>query len=238
MARAYVELAPGLVRIPTAPRDAINSFAFLEDDGSVTLVDAGLKRAPRRIEAALAELGRQPTDVRRILLTHAHLDHASGARTLKDHTHGRLATHEVESGFVRDGRPPPNDRRSFVARVLSLLPGKFAGVDVDETFADGDLLDAGGGVRVVHTPGHTPGHVSFLHERSGTLITGDSLFNWTGITFSPKYWCSDIPLSRETASRLGELDYEVAAFTHGSEIREDAREKIRAFLRRKGMVRS
>ena len=231
-----VPLAPGVHRIPTAPRSSINSFAFLEDDGSVTLVDAGLPWATRRIEAGLTELGKVPADVSRILLTHAHADHAGGARALKSRTGGSVHAHDMEAGYIRAGKPPEPDRRSFAARVFALLPTSFHGVEVDETFSDGQLLDVGGGLRVVHTPGHTPGHVSLVHEPSGTLITGDALFNWTRITFSMPWSCADIPMSRETAARLGEVDYEVAAFTHGPEIREGAREKVRAFLRRKGVV--
>lgn len=235
MART-VQLAPGVLRIPTAPANGINSFAFVEDDGTVTLVDAGLKGAPRKIEAALAEVGKAPADVARILLTHAHTDHAGGARALKERTGGRLSAHEHEARYLRDGLHPPIDEGTVVGRVLAYAVRGAAPVGVDETFSDGQLLDVGGGLRVVHTPGHTPGHVSFLHERSGTLITGDAIFNVRGLTYSPAFFCSDVPVSRETAARLGGLDYEVAAFTHGREIRENAREAVRAFLRRRRTV--
>ena len=157
---------------------------------------------------------------------------------MRERTGGRLHAHEHDASYLRDGRPPPVDTRSFVARVMALAPwNRYAPVEVDETFTDGDVLDVAGGLRAIHTPGHTPGHASFLHEPSGVLITGDALFNWRSkITFSMKNSCNNIPLSRETAARLGDVDYELAAFTHGPEIRENAREKIRGFLRQKGVV--
>jgi glyoxylase-like metal-dependent hydrolase (beta-lactamase superfamily II) len=77
------------------------------------------------------------------------------------------------------------------------------------------------------------GHVSLMHEASGVLLVGDALFNNLGIGFSFAPACSDIPLSRETAGRLGELDFEVAAFMHGPEIREGAHEKVRGFIKRR-----
>jgi glyoxylase-like metal-dependent hydrolase (beta-lactamase superfamily II) len=84
---------------------------------------------------------------------------------------------------------------------------------------------------VLHTPGHSPGHCSFLHERSGVLVTGDALFNLRSkIRYSFKLFCSNHELSKQTAERLGEVDYEVAAFTHGPEIRERARDRVRSFL--------
>ena len=84
-----VELSPGVVRIPTIGAASTNSFAFVDDDGSVTLVDCGLKRAPGRIVAGLRAIGRHPSDVTRILLTHAHLDHAGGAADMAARTGAR-----------------------------------------------------------------------------------------------------------------------------------------------------
>lgn len=234
MAPLTVELAPGIHRVPTAPRAAVNSFLFEEPDGSLTLLDAGLKRAPKRLLRAIGSLGKTPADVRRIVLTHAHADHAGGARRMVRESGARLLAHDDDAGYLRGGQIPPRDPRSITARILGFLPGgDFDAVEVDETVSDGQLLDVAGGLRVVHTPGHTPGHISLLHEGSGTLVTGDALFNWIGITFSVRFFNHDIEMSKETAWRLGDLDYEVAAFTHGPEIRDRARERIKDFLVRK-----
>ena len=77
-----------------------------------------------------------------------------------------------------------------------------------------------GGIRVVHTPGHSPGHASYLHEESGVLITGDAIFNVLGRRWPLKMLCSNFAMTKKTAHRLGELEYSTAAFTHGPEIRE------------------
>jgi glyoxylase-like metal-dependent hydrolase (beta-lactamase superfamily II) len=228
-----IELAPQIFRMPTFPFDGINSFCFVEDDGSVTLVDCGLKGAPCKLVAALAELGKTPSDVRRIVLTHAHADHAGGAAKMRRTTAAPLAVHDADAAYLRSGQSPP--RESRLGKVLAMLPGGgFPAVEPDETFGDGDRLDVAGGVLVVHTPGHTPGHVSLLHEPSGVLITGDALFNVVGMRYPPRAFCTSHQLTKETAARLGELDYEVAAFTHGPEIRERARDQVRAFVTAKG----
>jgi glyoxylase-like metal-dependent hydrolase (beta-lactamase superfamily II) len=227
-----IELAPGVYRVPTMPFNSVNSFIFGEPDGSLTLVDAGLKRAPRRLLAAIAALGKQPSDVRRIVMTHAHIDHAGGLAGVQRETGARTLSHADDAGYLARGEAPPGDRRSFLARVMAMLPGgTFGPCLVDDEIADDQVLDVAGGLRVIHTPGHTPGHVSLLHEPSGVLIVGDALFNVIGMTFSIKFACADIPLSRDTAGRLGELDFEIAAFMHGAEIRERARERMREFLR-------
>ena len=160
-----IELAPGVVRIPTIGAAATNSFAFVDDDGSVTLVDCGVKRAPARIVAGLRAVGRHPGDVVRIVLTHAHSDHAGGAAEMAARTGAPVAVHERDAPYAEAGRAPDFDPSLLVGRLMTRLPaGGFPPVAVGERLSDGQVLDVGGGLRVVATPGHTPGHVSLLHE--------------------------------------------------------------------------
>ena len=228
---AAVELATGIWRIPTAPFDLINSFLLADDDGSLTLVDAGMKTADKRILGALAGLGKAPEDVRRIVLTHAHHDHAGGLARTQKATGARVISHDREATYLRTGTTPQLDRSHLKGRLANRVRGSVAKVEVAETFADGTLLPIGAGLRVVHTPGHSPGHVSLLHEPTGVLITGDAIFNVRGLRYSPATFCTDIRLSRETADRLADLDYDIAAFTHGAHIPRGGREAVRAFLR-------
>lgn len=225
-----VQLAPGVWRVPTTPFDLVNSFLLEAPDGSMTVVDAGLKRAHGKVLAALAGLGKAPQDVTSLVLSHAHLDHAGGAAGVQAATGSRVLSHDREAVYLREGRPPLQDRRQRGGRLLARMPGGFAKVDVAETFADGAVLPVGGGLTVVHTPGHTPGHCSFLHEPTGVLLTGDALFNLRSIRYSFAGFCTDVSLSRASAGRLGELDFEVAAFTHGPQITRGARDAVRAFL--------
>ena len=64
------------------------------------------------------------------------------------------------------------------------------------------------------------------------VVTGDAIFNVLGLRWPVKAFCTDFRMTQQTAHRLGELDYEVAAFTHGSELRSRPREAIRRFLLR------
>lgn len=237
MARsAAVEIAPGLYRIPTAPWDLLNSYAFVESDGGLTLVDAGLKRSPRRIGAALRSIGSAPSDVTRIVMTHAHPDHAGGLAALEGETGAPVVAHAEDAGALRAGRTPERDQSTFGGRLMQRLPGGgFTPVEVAEEFVDGQVLDVGGGLEVIHTPGHSPGHVALLHLDSRTMITGDSIFNVRGLRWPPASFCSNFRLTKETATRLAEFEYATAAFTHGPEIADDPRGAIRAYLRRQGV---
>jgi glyoxylase-like metal-dependent hydrolase (beta-lactamase superfamily II) len=229
-----ISLAPGVWRIPTIGRSAVNSFAFVNDDGTVTLVDCGLKKAPARIVAGLAAIGKRPADVTQIVLTHVHTDHVGGAAEMARTTGAPVAVHSDDASYARAGRVPAWDPTSLAGRIINRLPSqRFPPIAIATPLADGDVLDVGGGLRVVHTPGHSPGHVSLLHEPTKLLITGDALFNVLGIRWPMRSFCTDFRLTKQTAHILGELDYDVVAFTHGPEIVDRAREQVRAFLTRR-----
>jgi glyoxylase-like metal-dependent hydrolase (beta-lactamase superfamily II) len=234
MSPRVVPLAPGVWRLPTFGRALINSFAFVETDGSVTLIDAGLRGATRRLVTALGAIGARPDQVTRIVATHAHVDHIGDARRLRARTGAELHVHEHDAGYVRDGVPPPHDPTIALGKVLTFLQRRQASSDVDATYGDDDVLPVAGGLRVLHTPGHTPGHCSFLHEPSGVLVTGDALVNFRGrMNYSFAAACTDFRMSKDTAERLGDVDYDLVAFTHGPEIRDGARPAVREFLRRR-----
>lgn len=234
MTEAAIQLGESVWRIPTAPKDFINSFAIVDVDGSVTLVDCGVAKAPPKIVAGLAAMGKHPSEVTRIVLTHVHPDHAGGAAEMARRTGAPVLIHEDDRDAGAAGRVlAPSDTTILSGRIFARLgSGRFEAFEPGPALKDGDVLPLGNGLHVVHTPGHSPGHVSLLHD--DLLITGDALFNiglTGGLSYSWKFLCADFAMTKQTAHLLGELDYAVAAFTHGPEMRDGAREKIRTFLR-------
>lgn len=229
-----MSLGPNVYRIPTLG-DFINSYAFVDDDGSVTLVDCGLKRAPAKIARGLEAIGKHPRDVQRIILTHAHFDHAGGAaKVVSGSSAAGVSVHVDDAGYIESGRRAPADPGTTAGRLFGRAPwGDFRATPVEERLVDGQVLPVAGGLHVLHTPGHTPGHVSLLHPGTGILITGDSIFNMNSrMSWPAKYVCTSFRQNVETAQALGEVEYSLAAFTHGPEIRDNAREAVRDFLRR------
>ncbi|MCU0277732.1 MAG: MBL fold metallo-hydrolase [Candidatus Nanopelagicales bacterium] len=232
-----VALGAGVYRIPTAG-DYINSFALVADDGSVSLVDTGTRFARKKIVDGLAQIGKHPYDVRSIILTHAHADHAGSAAALVSRSRASGATvHVDDAERVRTGVPAPA-QGTFV-QITNKIPGfGWKPCPVVQEVHDGDMLDVAGGMSVHHTPGHTPGHISLVHRPSEVLITGDAIFNMNAkLSWPFAMACTDFPLNQQTAAVLADLDYSVAAFTHGPQIEVGAREAVRGFLRREGVVR-
>ena len=227
---AAIPLAQNIWRIPTAPMDLVNSYLFRSDDGSLALVDTGMKGAHKRIGAAIREAGGGVGDVTTIVLTHAHADHAGSAAKIAAATGRGTTVHAEDADDVRNGTGPAMDGSTLLGRLLKRNMGSDP-APVERTMADGEILPIAGGVQVVHTPGHTPGHVSLLHLDSGVLVTGDAIWNmWSRRTWPVPSFCTDFAMTAQTAHVLGELDYRTAAFTHGPHIPAEGREAVRSFL--------
>lgn len=212
--------------------DLINSFLLRNNDGSLALVDTGLKGAPKRIIAAIEEIGGGLDDVTTIVLTHAHADHAGGAHQMAAETGRGMTVHQDDAEFVSSGTGPELDSTTRLGRMLKRAQTSDP-APVERTFVDGEVLPIAGGLQVVHTPGHSPGHVSLLHRDSGVLITGDAIWNaWSRRSWPVFAFCTNVAMTQETAHRLAELEYSTAAFTHGTHIAGEGRTAVREFLAR------
>jgi len=167
----------------------VNVYLIKEDP--LTLIDVGpkTKEASAVLRAKLAKQGVKLADIRRIVLTHAHEDHCGLARQVRDeakdaeilvhewetgHLFGRLAHDEHRQLMLRSGVPASvfNEMRSLYEQI-SLLTDSLADADFHLLRDDTELEFAGGSLRVLHTPGHTPGSCSFVREADRTLICGD-----------------------------------------------------------------
>ncbi len=167
----------------------VNCYLIAEDP--VTLIDTGpkTKEAATALRAGLRRAGFRVSDLRRIVLTHAHEDHCGLARSLRDeakeaevlvhgwetgHRVGRLEYEEHRHLLVRAGVPDEE-----IAQMRRMYEGVRALADALEDDEHSELHDeqelefANGSLRVVHTPGHTPGSCSFLREADRTVIAGD-----------------------------------------------------------------
>jgi glyoxylase-like metal-dependent hydrolase (beta-lactamase superfamily II) len=113
-------------------------------------------------------------------------------------------------------------RRGQLINFLTPVP---AGL---ESLEDGTSIDAGGGLRVVHTPGHTPGSICLYTERHRVLFTGDVLQVRRGrLTHASAFFSHDLAASRASIARLLELDVEAIALSHFPVWRDDPNRALR-----------
>jgi len=124
-------------------------------------------------------LGFTPAGLKRIIITHADMDHVGGPAALKAASRARLLTSKVEAEGIAAGRPtrPLNTRNALMQLFFALLTRlvKTGGVSVDEILSDGQVLPVLGGLQVIETIGHTPGHLSLFSPSTGILFSGDSI---------------------------------------------------------------
>jgi len=208
----------------------VNAYLVREDDG-LTLVDSTMPQGARRILAAAEEL---EMPIRRIALTHAHDDHAGGVDRLK------AALGEVEVIVsARDARLLEKDFSLDPGEPQRKPSGALKGIATrpTRTVQDGEHV---GSLRVIASPGHTPGHVAYLDERDGTLLCGDVYSTLGGVATSAKMnprfplvvmgtW--DRPTELDSARKLRALDPERLAPGHGRIVESPAAAMDRAIAK-------
>jgi glyoxylase-like metal-dependent hydrolase (beta-lactamase superfamily II) len=159
---------------------------------------------------ALQGLGRTMSQVRRVICTHGHPDHAGGARALAD-LGIEILIHPADGANTEVGlgsalRHPSRGR--FFAAMTPPLPSFTP-------LGDGDVLPVLGGLEVIHTPGHTPGSVCLYARQRGLLFVGDVLQRRFGrISAASGLYSDDAATARSSVQRLVGLDVKTLIFSH------------------------
>ncbi|MEJ7785294.1 MAG: MBL fold metallo-hydrolase, partial [Solirubrobacteraceae bacterium] len=208
------------------PRAIVNAYLVLAD--VPTIIDTGTPGGAAKMLRAVEAAGLAPQDVKRILLTHRHADHAGNAGELARATGAEVHVAPIDAPFVIEGleqpRPDPTTPlgRVLVPYVKVALPWRLDPVPAQSSLEDGASV---GPFRVVATPGHTAGHVSLLWEDRGICFTGDAAANITRVGPHP---ANDDPARARVAfATLAAQSFEVACFGHGRTLKSGAAERLR-----------
>ncbi len=224
-------IAPGLRGLKIT---FVNVFGLRHEDGSWTLIDTALPFSAGRIKSwAEKTFGRPPNA---IVLTHGHFDHAGAAKDLAEQRNVPVYAHTLEFPYLTgDKEYPAPDWKAGGGLMPLMSPTLPRGpIDLGPRLkalpGEGTELSLAEmpGWKLIHTPGHTPGHVSFFRESDGTLLVGDAFCttkpeSFFAANFSqpaelhgpPSYFTSDWSAAKVSVRKLAALEPATVAPGHG-----------------------
>lgn len=156
---------------------------ILIDKGELTLIDTGMPNNTSKIISTIISLGYKPETLKRILITHGDPDHVGAVNTLRENTGARVFASKIEADAMNSGIASreihPKGVMIFVNKLFGMLfPIQI--VSVDNILENGEILPVLGGLQVLNSEGHTPGHISFFLPDERILFAGDSINNFHG----------------------------------------------------------
>ncbi|MBS4211570.1 MBL fold metallo-hydrolase [Neobacillus rhizophilus] len=214
-------------------------FVGNPDNGEFVLVDAGMTGSADEIIGAAEERFGEGCRPKAIILTHGHFDHVGAIIELVNHWQVPVYAHEIELPYLTGQRsypePDPSVEGGMVAKMSPLFPNEpiNLGNHVEKLPADGSVPHMPG-FRWIHTPGHTPGHVSFFRDEDRALIAGDAFINvkqdslYKVITQEeevngpPRYFTTDWRAAWDSVKKLAELSPSTAITGHGTPLAGEA----------------
>jgi len=216
--------------------DEVSSVAGVylwQDEEGLVLFDCGMPWQACAILNALSKVGFTPAQVHHVLITHADVDHASGARAIKEATGAALVCHGVTAAILQ-GRLPRKFGLGILGELASLATRVMMGpvfhcipLKADMLIVDGESLP--GGFRAIYTPGHCPGHTSFYHPGSRVLIVGDAVRNGgRQLVIPPPILVPDEANVIRSVDKLARLDAAIACFGHGQPVIGDVQARLQA----------
>jgi hydroxyacylglutathione hydrolase len=203
-------IAEGLWELRAFPPHGVN--VYLAGD---VLIDATIRWAQSPILSQLRKY-----TIRMVALTHCHPDHQGLAKIICEQRGIPLACHEADVAVMEGRAPmrPDNWIVRFGHRILSGRPHP-----VERVLREGDDV---AGFRVIHAPGHTPGHIIFFRESDRVAIAGDLLANVNFLTWDeglrqpPWFFSVDPAENRRSIRKLVQLAPSLVCFGHGPPLRD------------------
>lgn len=204
---------------------------YLLVDTGLTIIDTGYKGRISQICGEIKRSGFSISEVENIIITHHHVDHTGNLSLMKEMTEAKIIVHKSDAPFIEGKLPQPYPRALSYIKFLESL-WTASPVNVNVRVDDNDVLPILRGIRVVHTPGHTPGSICLLIPQEGVLIVGDVIANTRGLSLPSKRFTADMAQEIQSIRKIAALDFDAICFGHGSPILSCARKSIYEFASR------
>jgi glyoxylase-like metal-dependent hydrolase (beta-lactamase superfamily II) len=222
-----------------------HAYLWHDPDG-LTLIDTGLPGSAPHIAAVFHQVGYQPADLRRLVLTHFHPDHIGAAADIAGWGDVEVLAHRADAPFIRaQAAGPPPDLADWERPLFEQITSQVAShVDnpvapepptpprIDRELGDGDELGFGDGAVAVAVPGHTPGSVAIYLPRHQVLFAGDAAARRPDGPAMCGVFNVDRAQAAASFRRLAGLDVAVACFGHGEPLTDAATATLRSAAER------
>lgn len=233
-----MKIAPGLYSMGDKSGGYVRAFLLDTGDG-LTLIDTLVDKSGKLVLEELKAIGKQPRDIKHIILTHAHPSHLGGLAALKAVTGARVYSHAWEADIIA-GR-----RKYEVPKTTTLIPQKPLKVyhlqvgfvlglgvkdpcEVDENLKNGDHI---GPLTVMAAPGHTPGSITFYWPERRALIAGDIVSTWPEVALGWPAITLDNKENRESVGNLADnAEAEILCVGHGQPVVQEAGRVMRELV--------
>jgi glyoxylase-like metal-dependent hydrolase (beta-lactamase superfamily II) len=211
------------------------------DEEIAILIDVGMPGTLDQIRTALDKAGVSFDKLKAVILTHQDLDHIGSIQEIIQASNNgiKVYSHELDKPYIEGDLPLIKTTPARMAPVLESLPEKERQqalelcenpphVKVDRTLADGEELPLCGGIRVIFTPGHTPGHISLYLKHSKTLIAADAMIVYDGVLRGPVQQTTlDMATALCSMEKFADLDIESVICYHGGLYNHNVKERLR-----------
>jgi glyoxylase-like metal-dependent hydrolase (beta-lactamase superfamily II) len=187
----------------------VNVYLIIND--TLKLIDAGLPGSGDTIINYIKSIGYDPNSLTGIFITHHHYDHTGSLKELIEKTNAKVYAHTDEKEYIE----------------------RETGISADYILKDGDIIND---LKIIHTPGHTPGHICLLHLGTGSLFSGDLFYEDNGQLYEiPHRYSMDPEMNRSSIKKLLNIDFKHIMPSHGKPIIGKGKEALEDLIRRLGI---
>ncbi|GGE55452.1 hydrolase [Pullulanibacillus camelliae] len=211
------------------------------DDDNVILIDTGMPGQVEAIREAMNQAGIPFEKLNKIILTHQDIDHIGSLPALLDQSSQNIEVyaHEKDVPYIQGEKPLIKFDPEQMAKRFDSLPeeqrnqaralfAKAPQAHVDTVLKDDDVLPFCGGITVIFTPGHTPGHISLYLNESKTLVTGDAFVSENGKVVGPNVQVTpDMAAATQSLKKFVNFDVENIICYHGGLCNDNANEQLK-----------
>ena len=223
-----MKIIPNVYQITIGSCNSVNVFLVAEE--KLTLIDTGSQTSAKQIIDFIHKIGRSEEEIVLIVITHNHPDHTGGLAKLKEISGAEIVAHQADIASLPFGRIVNKICQGIVRTSI----GHHIYLDkaiIDRPLSGGEVLPPLGGMKVIWTPGHTPGSISLLAPKYRMLFVGDLINTRFGKLRIP-YRLINVNTNdaKDSMKRVAELDFNIVCVGHGKPLMKDGASKVQRLV--------